>query len=126
MPNPAGPADVEARWRLLSDQEQTNATTFLDDAWRRVRRAIPDIETRLAAAGSEDLRADTIEVLATATLRVLKNIDGTRRESSDDYVWERDETVASGLLYVSVDELATLRAAPVAAVGPAYVISLGG
>lgn len=126
MANPATPADVVKRWRSLSDQETINAQTFLDDAWRAVRRAVPDIETRLAAAGSEDLTADTVKVLADAALRVLKNPDGNRRESVDDFTWERDAAVAAGLLYVTTDELDLLRPAPVGYIGPAYVISLGG
>lgn len=126
MANPATPDDVVKRWRSLTDQETINAQTFLDDAWRAVRRSVPDIETRLAAAGSEDLMADTVKVLADAALRVLKNPDGNRRESVDDFTWERDAAVAAGLLYVTPDELDLLRPTPVGYIGPAYVISLGG
>jgi len=126
MANPATPADVVKRWRSLSDQETTNAQTFLDDAWRAVRRNVPDIEERLAAAGSEDLTADVVKILCDAALRVLKNPDGNRRESVDDFTWERDAAVAAGLLYVTADELDLLRPEPLGYIGPAYVISLGG
>lgn len=126
MANPANVGDVVSRWRSLSEQGTVNAETFLDDAWRDVRRQVPDIETRLALPGSNDLQADVVKVLCDAVLRVLKNPDGNRRESVDDYTWERDQAVAAGVLYVSTDELDLLRVEPVGYVGPAYVISLGG
>lgn len=106
MANPATVADLESRWRPLSAQETINGQTFLDDVWRMLRRRLPDLETRIAA--DEDLREDVVRVMATAVLRVMKNPDGKRQESIDDYSWTRDQAVSAGLLYVSEDEWADL------------------
>ena len=105
MTNPATTADLEARWRPLSDQEKINGQTFLEDAWRLLRRRIQTIEADIAADTSGDLQADAVRVLATAVLRVMKNPDGIRQESVDDYSWTRDQAVSAGLLYISDDEL---------------------
>jgi hypothetical protein len=103
--NPAVTADLESRWRTLSDQEIVNGETFLDDAWRILRRRISTLEADIAADTTGDLRAEAIRVMATAVLRVMKNPDGKRQESIDDYAWTRDQAVSAGLLYFSDDEL---------------------
>lgn len=107
MPNPATTADVVARWRPLSTQETTNAQTFLADAWLMLRRHFTslgvDIETAITT--DADLSADVVRVMVTAVLRVMKNPDGLRQESLDDYSYSRDEAVAAGLLYFLDDEL---------------------
>lgn len=107
MPNPATVADVIARWRPLSDQETTNAETFLADAWVMLKRrmSIEDVDIEALIADDVDLRADVVRVLASAVLRVMKNPDGKSRESIDDYSWQRDEALSAGLLYFTDDEL---------------------
>jgi hypothetical protein len=127
MPNPATPQDVANRWRPLTAVQTTNAATFLADAWRELRRRVPEIETRLTAATDDDLRDEVVKVLANAVLRVLKNPDGSARESADDASWTPNQAVASGLLYLTDDDLLPITQ-PVApgALSGAYVISLGG
>lgn len=114
MANPATVADVTARWRSLSAQETTNATTFLEDAWVMLRRRMSlltvDIEALIATdealpVAERTLKADVVRVLATAVLRVMKNPDGKARESIDDYSWSLHEAVSAGLLYFLDDEL---------------------
>jgi len=123
MPNPATPADVVARWRPLSAQETINAQTFLDDAWRMLKRRAAavdfDLETEMAA--DVDLTAEVVRVLVTAVLRVMKNPDGKRQESIDDYSWTRDQAVSAGLLYLSDDEVNDLFPGSVVE-GRAYMI----
>lgn len=119
MPNPADVPDVEARWRPLGGQEQTNAATFLDDAWGMLGRKITDLQTKVDADPS--LKAEVIRVMAVAVIRVLKNPDGTRRESIDDYTWERDESISSGELYFTDDELDGLNPGS-GSKGRAYII----
>lgn len=106
MPNPASTDDLEARWRPLSDQETTNGQTFLDDAWRMLSRRIPTLEADIVT--DADLEAEVVRVSATAVLRVMKNPDGYRQESIDDYAWTRDQAVSAGLLYFTAAEIATL------------------
>lgn len=125
MDNPATAADVVKRWRPLDDNETTVAETYLADAWRDVRRAIPDLVTRLDAATDTDLRDETVKVLVTAVLRVLKNLDGMRSESIDDYSYTRAAEAASGLLEVTEAELNKLRI-PEGYLGQAHVVSLWG
>lgn len=107
MSNPATTTDVVNRWRPLSAQETTNATTFLADAWVMLKRRMTllgvDIEAEIA--GDDDLSADVVRVIATSVLRVMKNPDGKAREAIDDYSWSLSEAVAAGLLYFTDDEL---------------------
>jgi hypothetical protein len=110
MSNPATTADLSARWRPLTAQEATNGQTFLDDAWRMLKRKTKDMSPSLDTQISTDadLRAEVVRVLATAVLRVMKNPDGKRQESIDDYSWQRDQSISAGLLYISDEELADI------------------
>jgi hypothetical protein len=110
MPNPAVVADVTDRWRPLSAQETTNAQTFLDDAWRMLKRqlAAQGVDIEALMVDDADLTAEVIRVEATAVLRVMKNPDAMRQESIDDYSYTRDEAVSSGLLYFTDDEIGAL------------------
>lgn len=108
MPNPAVVADVAARWRTLSAQETTNATAFLDDAWVMLKRRLPTIEADIVPVAAADLRADVVRVLATAVLRVMKNPDGYKQESVDDWAGTRDGSAASGALHFTDAELSSL------------------
>lgn len=108
MANPATTAAVVSRWRTLSAQETTNAQTFLDDAWRMLRRRLDDLEARVEA--DPDLEGEVVRVMATAVLRVMKNPDGKRQESIESYSWTRDQSVSAGLLYFTADELSDLLA----------------
>lgn len=110
MTNPATVQDLTDRWRPLTSQETVNGTTFLDDAWRMLRRKfraqVPDLASQITA--DQDLNAEVVRVLCTAVLRVMKNPDGKRSESIDDYTWQRDQSVSAGLLYISDEELADI------------------
>lgn len=108
MANPATTADLVARWRPLSAQETTNGETFLADAWRMLRGRIKTLEADITADASGDLEAEAVRVMATAVLRVMKNPDGKRQESIDDYSWLRDEATSAGLLYFADAELSAL------------------
>jgi hypothetical protein len=107
MTNPATTADVAARWRPLSAQETTNASTFLADAWLMLRRHFTRLGVDLEAevATDSDLSDDVVRVEVAAVLRVMKNPDGKRSESIDDYTWTLDQAVSAGLLYFTTDEL---------------------
>lgn len=47
----AAPADVEARWRTLTSDEVTVASTLLDDASDMIRTRWTDVDTRIASGG---------------------------------------------------------------------------
>lgn len=100
MVSPVEVSDLESRWRLLSDAETIVAQALLDDAWAVVLSRIPDVETRDGAL----VRA----VLCAMVLRVMRNPDGKRQESIDDYSWTIDDTRSSGALYLSEQEMELL------------------
>lgn len=111
MSNPASTDDVEARWRPLSDAERLVAETRLDDAWRKLKNDVPDLESRMV--DNDDLTADAIRVLADAVIRVLQSAarNGLRKGAIgvDDgsSSWELDASVRT-TLYFTDEELADL------------------
>ena len=121
MTNPATTEDLESRWRPLSAQEAINGQTFLDDAWRMLRRRFTDLAADVLA--DADLSAEVVRVMATAVLRVMKNPDGIRQESIDDYSWSRDQAVSAGLLYFTDDEIDAISSTPDTR-GPVFSFSL--
>ena len=125
MTNPATTADLVSRWRPLTAQETTNGTTFLGDAWSMLKRKTADMDPSLDTQVGTDaaLAAEVVRILATAVLRVMKNPDGKRKESIDDYAWERDESISAGLLYFTDDELSDITPGAVVS-GRAYGIDM--
>lgn len=106
MPNPATTADLAARWRPLGADEDAVGATLLDDAWRMLKRAVVNVEAGIDA--DADYSDEAVRVLASAVLRVLKNPEGKRQESVDDYSYTRDSTQATGTLYFTSEELGAL------------------
>lgn len=104
--NPATVADIEARWRPLSDLETTNASAYLDDAWLLLNNRVKDLSTRLDDATLDSGLVVAVEV--AMVLRVLRNPDGKRSESVDDYSFTRDDSTATGGMFVDPAELLTL------------------
>jgi len=111
MANPANTAAITSRWRPLTASEDIVAVTRLEDAWRKIKRDIPDLEGRMV--GDADLKADTIRVLADSVIRVLQSLErgGLRKGSIglDDASrsWELDDSVRSSL-YFTDEEIADL------------------
>ena len=106
MANPATIADVEARWRSLSAEENLNALAFLEDAWALLLSRRPTLEADITAGTVS--RANAVRVVAAMVIRVLRNPDGKLEESIDDYRYRRDQVVSSGLLHVTAEELADI------------------
>lgn len=111
MANPATTDDIVNRWRPLTALETTVAETRLDDAWRKLKRDIPDLESRMV--DNADLTADVIRVLADAVIRLLQSVarDGLRKGtvSVDDGTagWELDASIQASL-YFTDEEYADL------------------
>ena len=99
-------ADVEARWRSLSASEETVATALLDDASAIVRSRVSDVDDRIA--DSDVYEALVVGIVAGMVLRVIRNPEGKRSETIDDYSYTRDDATKSGLLYLSDEEAALL------------------
>lgn len=115
--------DVEASWRTLTVDEMPVAATFIDWVSARVRRRVPNLDTRIAA-DEEDLELLTTAAVAEIVTRALKNPEGWREEAIDDYRRVRDAAVSSGALYVAADDVEDLM--PRAALSGAYSVPLGG
>ena len=98
--------DVEARWRPLTESESIVATARLADVLRRIKSRITDLDDR--AAADADFAADVVQVQVDAVLRLLKNPDGKRAESIDDYSWTRDRALSDGALRITEEEWALL------------------
>lgn len=108
--NPAGLTDLERSWRPLSDQEAVNASARLEQAWARLTAVAPTVPADMdSGALTSELVAS---VITDAVLRVLRNPEGLRQESIDDYSWTRDSAVSAGALYFTDAELALLAARP--------------
>lgn len=111
MSNPADIDDIVSRWRPLTDAEATVAGTRLDDAWRKLKKDVPGLESRMT--GDDDLTADVIRVLSDSVIRVLRSLagDGMRRRtvSVDDAstTWESDDANRA-TLYFTDEELGDL------------------
>jgi hypothetical protein len=106
MPNPATTADIEARWRPLTEAEATTAATLLGDAWWILVGRLPNLEANMTAGTVAT--ENVIRVLCAMVLRVLKNPEGKLEEQVDDYRYRRDSAISSGELLVTSDELADL------------------
>lgn len=108
MANPVLLADLEARWRPLADSEKSNAQALLDDAWAIANAQVPLLNSSLDGGNvsPEVVRA----VVSAMVIRVLRNPDGVRTWSVDDYSQTRDNSVSAGALYLSPDELALIGA----------------
>lgn len=106
MPNPVSIANLEARFRPLTDAEKDSAQELLDDAWAVLLGTVPDLESRM---GSGATSVSLVHfVVAAMVMRVLRNPNGVRQWAVDDYSETRDSSVAAGSLYVSADEVALL------------------
>lgn len=106
MPNPVILDDLVARFRPLADTEEGVAQALLDDAWAILLTVIPDLEARITAGSTSE--ALVVSVMSAMVLRVLRNPNGVRSWSVDDYSETRDNSLSAGSLYVSPDEVRLL------------------
>ena len=105
MDNPAQSSDLAARgWE--GDLEV--ARTWLDVAWRALRREVPSLEASITS-GSLDA-ADAGDVVSAAALRVLRNPEGFKQRSGaiDDYQESGTYSDATQDVYFTAAELRRL------------------
>lgn len=122
MPSPTVIEDIEARFRPLTADERPVAQSLLDDAWVILLTYKPNLEALIAAGTvSEDV---VRFVTAAMVLRVLRNPNGVKQWSVDDYSETRDGSVSAGSLYVSAEELGLLEPAGLGS-GAAFTITPG-
>lgn len=124
MPNPVDISDLEDRWRPLSADEKTTAQALLMDAWAIANVQLPNLESSVAAG---TISSDVVRAVVSAmVVRVLRNPDGVRQWSVDDYSETRDSTLSSGVLYLTPAELALLNSAVGRPKRGAFSITPGG
>jgi hypothetical protein len=97
MPNPVTVSDLELRFRPLTDTEETAVQYLLDDAWSVLLVTVPDLEDRMTSGTVTEPLASF--VVSSMVLRVLRNPNGVRSWSVDDYSETRDNAVSAGTLY---------------------------
>jgi hypothetical protein len=118
--NPVIVADLEARFRSLTEDEHDVAQALLDDAWAILLVNKPNLETQIADG---DVSREIVTFVVSAmALRVLRNPEGIRQWSIDDASFTRDNALSAGGLYLSPDELRLLSPAA-SGTGAAFTIS---
>lgn len=101
--------DVAVRiGRLVGDLTAPEAAlvdALLADAETMIMVRIPNLYDRLAEVALINM---ITMVEATAVARVMRNPDGVKQETIDDYTMVRDQALASGALYISSTEWAQI------------------
>lgn len=102
---------VELAWNQLVPDEMAGYVDYLiGKAERLVRDRVPTLSARITAG---KLTAATVgDIVVDMVLRVLRNPDGYRYEAAGDYSYQRDLSVAAGVMSVQPSELARLRGNP--------------
>lgn len=97
------PSDIEARWRPLTSDELTIATTLIDDATLIVDSRLPGLA---AAVTAETVSADlVVAVIARMVIAALQNPNGYESETIGAYTYRRNRDGSSWLAEYDYDLL---------------------
>ena len=88
--------------RDFSTAESAQCQGFLDDAEGMILERIPDLIAKIAAGALGFATVARVE--RRAVRRVMLNPEGKKTERVDDYSYGRDDTTASGEVYISGEE----------------------
>ena len=115
----AAPAEIAVLLgRDFLSAETDQCQGFLDEAEGMILERIPDLLAKIAA---NTITAATVaRVERRAVRRVMLNPDGKKTERVDDYSYGRDDTTASGEVYISDEEWSWL----IATVSPGDAFSI--
>lgn len=112
MDNPADLQKVkDAIERPLTVDEERVVPNWLGKAWRILQREVPGIPARVALEPGSDSHLstdDVADVVVAMVERKLRNPDGLRSYSADDFDQTIDSTLSSGQIYVTEAEKASL------------------
>ncbi|AWT52582.1 Gp19/Gp15/Gp42 family protein [Mycolicibacterium smegmatis] len=98
--------DVIARLgRPLTDDEETQVETFLEDAEIEIRSRIPDLDDK---AEDEDYLKRVIKVEASAVTRLIRNPDGYIGETDGNYSYQLNWRLNTGAIEITDKEWAQL------------------
>jgi hypothetical protein len=126
--NPATLEDVRnSIERPLTSDEERVIPSWLDKAWRELNRVVPAISVRNALPTTEPTylaSEDVIDVLVAMVERKVRHPDGVAQWNGDDYGEKVDASMASGRIYVTDEERASLMPAAPSYGGGIYSIPL--
>lgn len=129
MDNPADIEDVRnVVERPLTPDEERVIPAWLGKAWRELNRVVPAIATRNALPNTDasHLSTDSVKDVVVAMVeRKVRNPDGRVQWNGDDYGERVDPSLASGRIYVTADEIASLMPAAPSYGQGIYSIQLG-
>lgn len=114
--------------RALTADEERVIPKWLGTAWRKLKRAVPNLEGRLAldesspAALDED---DVKDVLVAMVERKLRNPDMLRSFGGDTASMTIDAEASAGKIYATPDELDSLAVPTAPGDNGMYSIPLG-
>lgn len=111
--------DVAVPFGAMTPAEEGLAGHLLRAASALLRQRVPSIDVDMAA-GRVDPEVAALTV-AQMVLRVMRNPQGLRAETTGPFSRTYDTTAAAGLLVVTNDDLAAVTAAEVLPAGPAGV-----
>lgn len=100
------PADVEAIWRPLSEEQATQAAVLLDYASARIRHEFPDVDDRLAS----DELDPTLPVMVAAGMvkraMIGSATEGLESQSQGAGPFQMSQNFANpmGNLYLTADD----------------------
>lgn len=99
--------DVEVRFfRELAPEERPLVEARLDDAERKIRARIPDLDDR--AALDPNFQATVVAVTADAVIRLVRNPEGYVQETDGNYTYMLSQSGATGSLSILPEEWADL------------------
>lgn len=128
MDNPADIEDVRGSIeRPLTADEERVIPEWLAKAWRLLQREVRGIPARIALPETDVgyLAVDDVKDVVVAMVeRKVRNADGLRAWSGDDYEQTVDAALSSGQIYVSASEIASLAPASASGGNGMYSIAL--
>lgn len=94
--------DVAARLgRPLTEDEQTQVSTFLEDAEIEIRSRIPDLNARAEDPG---YLQKVVRVEASAVTRLIRNPDGYIGETDGNYSYQLNWRLSTGAIEITPGE----------------------
>lgn len=123
MPFDVSTADIESRWRVLSDDESDVGLQRLVDVERRLRHLRPNLlpfYTALVAGAPKDELLETVRtVLAGVVIRYLRNPDVSQRQDigADGSIGISFDTTSDWNTNLTASDLAVIDGAVAAANG---------
>lgn len=115
----AVPDDVAVKWRPLSTAEEQQVTVLLEEASAKLRRAIPNLDTRIGTGEVDAVLARA--VVTNAVLRVLKNPSGVTQQSAGPETASWSGVRATGEVTITASDVADVLPATTGGARGSYV-----